>query len=83
MNYHFHRAMLLFHRKHLRRRYAFPVNLTVYFGITLRFLLLAANHYVVRALRWLRSPFRGAERRQAPRQDLLIDSTVPGGSLES
>jgi GT2 family glycosyltransferase len=37
MNYHFHRAMYLFHRKHLVDRYPFFVNWLVYGGITLRY----------------------------------------------
>jgi GT2 family glycosyltransferase len=37
MNYHFHRAMFLFHRKHLVDRYPFFVNWLVYVGITLRY----------------------------------------------
>jgi GT2 family glycosyltransferase len=42
MNWHFHRAMLLFHRKHLVDRYPFFVNWLVYLGITLRYALKAA-----------------------------------------
>jgi GT2 family glycosyltransferase len=37
MNWHFHRAMFLFHRKHLVDRYPFFVNWLVYTGITLRY----------------------------------------------
>lgn len=37
MNWHFHRAMVLFHRKHLVDRYPFFVNWLVYLGITLRY----------------------------------------------
>jgi GT2 family glycosyltransferase len=37
MNYHFHRSMFLFHRKHLVDRYPFFVNWLVYTGITLRY----------------------------------------------
>ncbi|HYC78278.1 MAG TPA: glycosyltransferase family 2 protein [Planctomycetota bacterium] len=37
MNWHFHRSMFLFHRKHLVDRYPFFVNWLVYLGITLRY----------------------------------------------
>lgn len=50
MNYHFHRAMLLFHRKHLSRRYPLPLNLAIYLGIFSRFTLLALNHLPAKAL---------------------------------
>ena len=39
MNWHFHRAMFLFHRKHLVDRYPFFVNWLVYVGITMRYAL--------------------------------------------
>ncbi len=42
MNWHFHRSMFLFHRKHLVDRYPFFVNWLVYAGITLRFALKSA-----------------------------------------
>jgi GT2 family glycosyltransferase len=42
MNWHFHRAMVLFHRKHLTERYPFFVNWLVYLGISLRYALRAA-----------------------------------------
>jgi hypothetical protein len=37
MNWHFHRSMVLFHRKHLVDRYPFFVNWLVYAGISLRY----------------------------------------------
>jgi len=37
MNYHFHRSMILFHRKHLEVRYPFFINWLVYSGIGLRY----------------------------------------------
>lgn len=37
MNFHFHRSMFLFHRKHLEVRYPFFVNWLVYSGIGLRY----------------------------------------------
>lgn len=42
MNWHFHRSMILFHRKHLVDRYPFFVNWLVYAGITVRYALKAA-----------------------------------------
>ena len=39
MNYHFHRSMILFHRKHLEVRYPFFINWLVYSGIGLRYAL--------------------------------------------
>ncbi len=44
MNYHFHRAMYLFHRKHLRHRYPAPINGLVYLGIGARLVALAVQH---------------------------------------
>jgi hypothetical protein len=49
MNYHFHRAMFLFHRKHLVDRYPFFVNWLVYTGITLRYAAKSAWDLVSRA----------------------------------
>lgn len=37
--YEFHRAMVLFHRKHYARRYPFYVNWMVYFAVSIKFLL--------------------------------------------
>jgi len=37
--YEFHRAMVLFHRKHYARKYSFAVNGLVYMGITTKFLI--------------------------------------------
>jgi GT2 family glycosyltransferase len=51
MNYHFHRAMYLFHRTHLSRRYSPAVNALVYFGIGSRFVGLALQHPIRLALR--------------------------------
>jgi GT2 family glycosyltransferase len=48
MNWHFHRAMFLFHRKHLVDRYPFFVNWLVYTGITLRYALRSAWGLLVR-----------------------------------
>ncbi len=39
MNWHFHRAMFLFHKKHLVERYPFFVNWAVYTGISVRYAL--------------------------------------------
>jgi GT2 family glycosyltransferase len=46
MNYHFHRAMILFHRKHFRHRYPALVNTMTYAGIGLRFTALVLQHYM-------------------------------------
>jgi hypothetical protein len=51
MNYHFHRAMILFHRKHFRARYPMPVNTMTYAGIGLRFTALVLQHYAKLALK--------------------------------
>lgn len=48
MNYHFHRSMVLFHRKHLVNRYPFFVNWLVYTGIGLRYALKGATMLLVR-----------------------------------
>jgi GT2 family glycosyltransferase len=48
MNYHFHRAMFLFHRKHLVDRYPFFVNWLVYTGITLRYAARSAWNLIAR-----------------------------------
>lgn len=37
--YEFHRAMILFHRKHFAKKYSFIVNGLVYVGVSLKFLL--------------------------------------------
>jgi GT2 family glycosyltransferase len=51
MNWHFHRSMFLFHRKHLVDRYPFFVNWLVYLGIS--------AHYALRSVRMaLRPPPR-------------------------
>jgi GT2 family glycosyltransferase len=42
MNWHFHRSMFLFHRKHLVDHYPFFVNWLVYAGITMRYALKSA-----------------------------------------
>ena len=42
MNYHFHRSMVLFHKKHLTPNYPFFVNWAVYGGISLRYALKSA-----------------------------------------
>lgn len=36
--YEFHRAMWLFHRKHFKKKYSILVNVSVYFGIVLKFI---------------------------------------------
>ncbi|MBN2490024.1 MAG: glycosyltransferase family 2 protein [Planctomycetes bacterium] len=69
MNYHFHRAMILFHRKHLRRRYPAAVNAVTYAGIGLRFTALALRHHV-RAL-------AGRARRATPRWGLRPSGEAP------
>lgn len=48
--YEFHRAMILFHRKHYRRKYNLFVNGAVYFGVGLK-LLLALLSNVVKTVR--------------------------------
>jgi len=65
MNYHFHRAMVLFHRKHLGPRYAGVLNALVYAGIAARFLALtpvAAGVAACRAMGLRRA------RRRPPRE---------------
>ncbi|MSR74619.1 MAG: glycosyltransferase family 2 protein [Planctomycetes bacterium] len=52
MNWHFHRSMFLFHRKHLVNRYPFFVNWLVYLGIT--------ASYALRSLRVALRPPRRA-----------------------
>ncbi len=42
MNWHFHRSMILFHKKHLVDQYPFFVNWLVYAGISLRYALRSA-----------------------------------------
>lgn len=88
MNYHFHRAMILFHRKHLHRAYSLPLDAAIYLGIVSRFLLLAVNHYVVRLLAALRWPFtallgRRMSRRNARRRAATKLLSFPESSLES
>lgn len=56
MNWHFHRSMVLFHRKHLVHRYPFFVNWLVYCGVGLRYALKSA-FMVVRGTR-ARQPVR-------------------------
>lgn len=46
MNYHFHRSMVLFHRKHLINNYPFFVNWAVYGGISLRYAIKSASMMV-------------------------------------
>lgn len=61
MNYHFHRAMILFHRKHFCSRYPMPVNTMTYAGVGLRFSALVLQHYgklMIRAARRFRPRFR-------------------------
>jgi hypothetical protein len=82
MNYHFHRAMYLFHTKHLSARYPFVLNQVVYFGIFCRFALLAINHLVRVPLRWL-APSSWMGDRYACRCEMLADATVPESSLKS
>jgi len=50
MNYHFHRAMILFHRKHFCRRYPPPINAITYTAIGFRFTALVIQHYVKKLL---------------------------------
>jgi hypothetical protein len=42
MNWHFHRSMVRFHRKHLVERYPFFINWAVYCGVGLRYALKSA-----------------------------------------
>jgi len=37
--YEFHRAMILFHNKHYRQKYTWPVNLMVYTGVGLKLVI--------------------------------------------
>ncbi len=60
MNYHFHRAMILFHRKHLRSRYPAVVNAMTYSGIGLRFSALVLRHYLRQGAGWITGRFRSA-----------------------
>jgi len=73
MNYHFHRAMILFHRKHLRHQYPGAVNAATYMGIGLRFSALAIKHYILVLV--------GAARNRLPRfrMDTGGESPVPAG----
>jgi GT2 family glycosyltransferase len=43
--YEFHRAMFLFHGKHLAKDYNFLINVFVYLGITLKFAMAVLNNY--------------------------------------
>lgn len=63
MNYHFHRAMVLFHRKHLRERYPAFLNAIVYSGIAARLAILTPPLAVVSA--WRSLAFRIRARRRA------------------
>ena len=86
MNYHFHRAMFLFHRKHLRQRYAVPVSIAVYVGIAARFSLLVLNHYVSRGVTGLRSFIRNAfagERASLHDVAPIPDTVAPEGPREA
>lgn len=65
MHYHFHRAMVLFHRKHLRERYPAVLNATVYAGIAARLAVLAPPLAVLSAWRTASLQIR-ARRRPAP-----------------
>ncbi|MBI1850932.1 MAG: glycosyltransferase family 2 protein [Planctomycetes bacterium] len=58
MNYHFHRAMYLFHRKHLSQRYSLLINWLVYVGISSRFIGLAIQHPIRLAIRGVRRATR-------------------------
>ena len=69
MNYHFHRAMILFHRKHLRRHYPAPINAMTYAGIGLRFTALVAQHYL--------KVVAGAARGVVPRFGLRASGETP------
>jgi GT2 family glycosyltransferase len=69
MNYHFHRAMILFHRKHLRRHYPAPINAMTYAGIGLRFTALVARHYL--------KVVAGAARGVVPRFGLRASGETP------
>jgi len=82
MNYHFHRAMVLFHTKHLSRSYPAILNAAVYVGILARFGLLAVNHGVRKCLRPL-VPRRWPSGRGAYDGTLLVESPVREGSVES
>ncbi len=66
MNWHFHRSMVLFHRKHLVNRYPFFVNWLVYLGIGCRF--------VARSARIALFPGRG------PRRPAEAPRTPPAGA---
>lgn len=77
MNYHFHRAMFLFHSKHLRSEYPLLVNLAIYVGISARFSILAANHYLAKGAAALLHPLQAWRRRRAAKSDVLVESTIP------
>lgn len=51
VNYHFHRSMVLFHRKHLTPNYPFFVNWAVYGGISLRYALKSISMVLRRGRR--------------------------------
>ena len=47
------------------------------------FLLLAANHPLMRAVALVRAPFGALRRRPRYRSELSMEPTLPEGSLES
>jgi GT2 family glycosyltransferase len=69
MHYHFHRAMVLFHRKHLRGRYPAAVNAIVYAGIAARLVLLAPPLTLLAAWRRLFARENGRRRAAACREE--------------
>jgi len=64
MNWHFHRSMVLFHRKHLVQNYPFFVNWLVYCGVGMRYALKSAT-MVLRGTRRQRPRLARAEGREA------------------
>lgn len=46
--YEFHRAMVLFHKKHYKQQYSWMVNLLVYAGVTVKFLMALTKNYLLR-----------------------------------
>lgn len=74
MNWHFHRSMALFHKKHLVDRYPFFVNWAVYAGIAVRY-----------ALRGTKMLIRGGKSRPRPLAGEAVDhrATSSQGQGES
>jgi GT2 family glycosyltransferase len=79
MNYHFHRAMYLFHSKHLSARYPAAVNGLVYLGILARLSALALQHPLRKLIQALdRRASRGRVEKVYPYEFFLGASVEDG-----